>query len=273
MANYYPTNISWPSGDPATGSTVSGTASWWWSHLTNSSNSTSYDPELAGCTSANPCQFPFFTQTGSPDLDQRLALWAAEISSLSGGRLKMNVIDIDFTDLVLNSLYNGPGQNPMPFYGLGWAPDYPDPTDYMVALYQPDGSYTHADAISEALEGAPNYGSGAYNQSDCHSWQDFGYWSGAADSASGIPNSCQGTAYAAMSLALKEAAHLPAGPGRVLFYNMAEHIANALALYGYWGQENIVVSYAAWLNGSMFNTNVTIGGGKVQTWYTIPASA
>jgi hypothetical protein len=272
MANYYPTNISWPSGDPGTNPSVTGSAAWWWAQVNNASSSW-YDPELTGCSASNPCQVPFMTQTGSPDLDQRLALWAAEVSSLSKGALKMNILDIDFTDLVLNSLYNGPGQNPMPFYALAWAPDYPDPTDYMVAMYSPDGSYTHADALSEQLEGAPNYGEGPYNQSTCHSWQDFGYWSTQASSPTGIPNSCEGTAYGAMSLAIRMAAHMPAGPERVLTYDMAEHIANALALYGYWGQQNLVVSYASWLNGSMFNSNVTIGGGKCQTWYTIPASA
>ncbi|HXQ93770.1 MAG TPA: PKD domain-containing protein [Thermoplasmata archaeon] len=273
MANYYPTNISWPNTDPGTNPAVAGSAAWWWAGLTNASNPATYDPELAGCTSANPCEVPFFGQTGAPDFDQRLALWASEVSTLSKGALKMDVLDVDFIDLVLNSLYNGPGLNPMPVYELGWAPDYPDPTDYMVALYQPDGSYTHADAVSEQLENGPTYTTGPYNQTSCHNWQDFGYWSNLASTAGGITNACQGTAYAAMTYAIKLAAHLPAGPQRVLFYNMAEHIANALALYGYWGQDNLVVSYAPWLNGSMFNTNVTIGGGKVQTWFTIPAAA
>jgi hypothetical protein len=185
----------------------------------------------------------------------------------------MNPLDIDFTDLVLNSLYNGPGENPMPSYELGWAPDYPDPTDYLVAMYQPDGSYTHADAVSEQLENGPTYGPGQFNQSSCHNWQDFGYWSSISSMPGGIANSCEGTAYAAMTLAIKVAAHLPAGPERVLYYNMAEHIANALALYLYWGQDNRVLSYAPWLSGSEFNTNVTLGGGAVQTWFTIPASA
>jgi hypothetical protein len=273
MANYYPTNISWPSGDPGTSASTVGSAAWWWNYI-DSPSSPGYDSELAGCSSSNPCQLPFFGQTGSPDTDQRLALWASEVSSLSGGALKMNVLDIDFVDLVLNSLYSGPGQNPMPFYTLAWSPDYPDPTDYAVALYQPDGSYTHANAVSEQLEGAPNYGNNpSTNATSCHAWQDYGYWSTQASTPGGVAEDCQGAAYAAMSLALKVAAHMPVGPERVLVYNMAEHIANALALYTYWGQENIVLSYAPWLNGSEFNSNVVIGGGEDQTWYLIPSSA
>jgi hypothetical protein len=216
---------------------------------------------------------PFFGETGQPDVDQRLSLWAGEVSSLSHGALRMNLLDIDFTDLVLNSLYNGPGQNPMPFYELAWAPDYPDPTDYMVAMFQPDGSYTHADALSEQLENAPNYGVTAYNATSCRSYTDVGYWSTRASTPGGVVSSCQGTAYAAMSLLMKTAAHLAIGPQRVLDYNMAERIASALALYVYWGQQNIVVSYGPWMSGSWFNSNVTIGGGEDQTWYTIPASA
>ncbi|MCI4325305.1 MAG: PKD domain-containing protein [Thermoplasmata archaeon] len=272
MGQYYPTNVSFPSTDPVQGSNTPGSASWWWNNLENNVSTPSspyYDPELASCTTSNPCQVPFFGETGAPDVDQRLALWAAEVNLLSGGKIKMNVLDIDFTDLVLNSLYNGPGQNPMPFYELGWAPDYPDPTDYMVPLYQPDGSYTHADALSEQLEGAPAYGSNpTYNNSACQSWQDYGYWSNMAQTPGAIASDCQGAAYGAMALAIHIAASTPAGPGRILLYNMIEHIANALALYTYWGQANVVLTYAPWINGATANSNIVIGGGGDQTWYT-----
>jgi hypothetical protein len=271
MGQYYPTNITWPNSDPTGTSATQGSAAWWWSQI-STSTSPMYDPELAGCSSSNPCQVPFFGETGAPDVDQRLALWASEVSSLSGGAIKMNVLDIDFVDLVINSLFSGPGQNAMPFYTLGWAPDYPDPTDYMVPLYQPDGSYTHADALSEQFEGAPAYGVGPYNASSCmasHPYTDFGYWSTQASSVGGITNNCEGTAYAAMSYAQTVAAHMPDGPARQLVYNMIEHIANGLALYVYYGQANVVLSYAPWINGSSYNTNIAIGGGGDSTWYSI----
>jgi len=272
MGAYYPTNVSWPSTDPVQNDKTPGSAAWWWTQLENNVSTPSspyYDPELASCTTANPCQVPFFGETGAPDVDQRLALWAAEVSLLSGGKIKVNVLDIDFTDLVLNSLYNGPGQNPMPFYELGWAPDYPDPTDYMVPLYKPDGSYTHADALSEVFEGYPNPGPNpTYNNSACHTWTDFGYWSMQSQTPGGIPSDCQGSAYGAMARAQAIAASTPDGPARVLLYNMIEHIANALALYTYWGQANVVLTYAPWINGATANSNIVIGGGGDQTWYT-----
>jgi peptide/nickel transport system substrate-binding protein len=271
MGQYYPTNVSFPSGDPANDASTTGSAAWWWAQLTDHS-SPWYDAELASCSAANPCQVPFFGETGAPSVDEELALWASEIATLSGGAIKMNVLDIDFTDLVINSLYSGPYQNPMPMYELGWAPDYPDPTDYMVAMYQPDGSYTHADAVSEQLEGAPNYGVGAYNASVCtsvHPYTDLGYWSSMASSVGGVNNTCQGAAYAALSYGAAQAAHMPSGQARILMYNMVEHIANALALYVYWGQENIVLTYAPWINGASANDNVVIGGSADNTWYSI----
>ncbi|HYK94073.1 MAG TPA: PKD domain-containing protein [Thermoplasmata archaeon] len=263
MANYYPTNVSWPTGDPAQSASVTGGAAWWWSKITDSSNTSYYDPELAGCSSSNPCQFPLFGETGAPDLDQRIGLWAAEINSLSGGALRANPLDINFIDLVLNSLYSGPYQNAMPLYRLGWAPDYPDPTDYMVPLYYPDSSYTASDTVLEQSNQA------AFNSSSCHPWQDIGWWSTYAQTYGGVPTNCQGAAYAAMILGMHEAAVMPAGPARVLMYNMVEQIANGLALYAYTFQTSLVASYATYIDGTTLNTNVTIGGGNDQTWYTI----
>ncbi|HZY92099.1 MAG TPA: hypothetical protein VFG07_04920, partial [Thermoplasmata archaeon] len=164
----------------------------------------------------------------------------------------------------LNSLYSGPYQNAMPLYRLGWAPDYPDPTDYMVPMYYPDSSYTASDTDLEQMNLA------AFNSSGCHSWQDWGWWSNAAGSAGGIPTNCQGAAYAAMILAMHLAAVMPAGSGRVLAYNMIENIANGLALYTYTFQNSYVLSYASYIDGSTINTNVTIGGGNgIQPYFLI----
>ncbi|HYK94013.1 MAG TPA: ABC transporter substrate-binding protein, partial [Thermoplasmata archaeon] len=264
MANYYPTNVSWPTGDPATSASVTGGAAWWWSKITDPSNTSYYDPELASCTSSSPCQFPLFGETGAPDLDQRINLWASQIDSLSGGTLRANPLDINFVDLVLNSLYSGPYQNAMPLYRLGWAPDYPDPTDYMVPLYYPDSSYTASDSVLEQLNLAQ------FNSSSCHSWQDIGWWSSYAQTYGGVPSNCQGAAYAAMILGMHEAAVMPAGPARVLAYNMVEQIANALALYTYTFQNSYVLTYASYVDGTSLNTNVTIGGGNgIQPWFDV----
>ena len=261
MANYYATNVSWPTGDPVTDASVAGSAAWWWQQATTSGNPFS-DPELTACTTANPCEFPMFGQTGAPDLDQRISLWAQSVNSMSGGKLKMDPLDINFIQLVLNSLYSGPYSNPMPIYQLGWAPDYPDPTDYVAPLYVADGSYTASDTVLEQLS--------TYNASNCRAWNDYAGYAADAVSNLGIADACQGPAYAAMQLAMQIAAVTPASdPARVLLYNEVSQIANGLALYVYWGQQNAVYTFASYIDPTSINTNVTIGGGADQTWYTI----
>ncbi len=269
MANYYPTNVSWPTGDPSSSATTPGTAAWWWAQVTDSS-SPYYDANVTSqCTTSSPCQLPFFGETGAPGLDEATALWASEINQLSGGKIKVSVVDINFITLVINSAYSGPYNNPMPFFTLGWAPDYPDPTDYVAPLYLPDNTYTAGDALNEQLQN-PEYIDGS-----CHSYAsmaDFYYWANlasATNGAGGIPNNCQGAAYDAMLVGLANASTLAAGPQRVLVYNLAEQIANGLALYTYWGQQNTIVSTAAWIVPQSYNPNVTIGGGSDSTWYSI----
>ncbi|MCI4331669.1 MAG: ABC transporter substrate-binding protein [Thermoplasmata archaeon] len=257
MANYYPTNVSWPTGDPCSDTSSSACAAYWWAQGAGSSGPYA-DPELAACSTSTPCQFPIFGETGAPDLDQRMALWAAEINTLSGGKMKVSVVDLNFIQLVINSLYSPPYGNPMPVFTLGWAPDYPDPTDYMVPLYQADGSYTAGDAVAEQLSQS------AFNASTCTSYNNYAWYS-----ANPIPDNCQGAAYLSMQVAMKLAAVTPAGPARVLLYTEIESIANSLALYTYWGQANSVASYASWIDGTTLNSNVTIGGGADSTWYTI----
>ncbi len=72
-----------------------------------------------------------------------------------------------------------------------------------------------------------------------------------------------------MLVGLANASTLPAGPQRVLVYDLAEQIGNGLALYTYWGQQNEIVSTAAWIVPQSYNPNVTIGGGGDSTWYSI----
>ena len=263
MANYYPTNVSFPTGDPDLTATTPGSAAWWWAQA-NSPTSVYYDKELSSCSTSSPCQLPLFGQTGAPDLDQRMALWAASINSITGGAVKVNPIDINFVDLVINSLYLGPYNNPMPVFTLGWAPDYPDPTDYVAPLYKAYGTYTLGNTVAE------QFSLSQFNDSSCaaHPVGNYTYWSNLAQTT-GIPNNCQGAAYAALQSAMAAAAVMPAGPQRVLTYAELEQIANALALYTYWEQQNAVISTAAWIDPTTYNSNVTIGGGGDSTWFTI----
>jgi PKD domain len=264
MANYYPTNVSWPSLDPANACTVgyaSGTGpnsplcpTYWWNQMTNTS-SPYYDPEVAACSTGNPCQVPLVGETGAPQDDEVNQLWVNQMDLQSGGKLRVAYQDINFLNLVLNSLYSTPYNNPMPIFTLGWAPDYPDPTDYMVPLYLPDSTYTASDTVSQML--------GLDNSTSCWA-QGFSYYVN-----NPISQACQGAAFAWMNVEIAQAAVLGAGPARVLLYDMIEQIANKLALYVYQYQANEVEIFAPWIDASSTNTNVTIGGGTDFTWWSM----
>ena len=258
MANYYPTDINWPNADPCSNATNPACPDYWWQQMQDS-QSPYFDPEVAQCTSQNPCQLPLFGQTGSPAGDQANALWVSQLAAHSGGAIKVTVTDINFVETIVNSEFSGPGQNAMPIYGLGWAPDYPDPTDYVVPLYYPNGTYTYGDAVIQQLL-QPQFTSGCAG----HGVNDYNYYANTS-----FPQSCQGTAYMAMINALKLAGNAPAGPYRVMLYDLAEHIANELVLYVYAGQGNQISSFASWIDASSINTNVTMGGGGDWPFYWI----
>jgi ABC-type transport system substrate-binding protein len=259
MANYYPTNVSWPSQDPSQACSGSGAntplcPTYWWTQMTTPS-SPYYDPEATACSTTSPCQVPLVGETGAPTVDEQNSLWSNSLSQFSGGKLKVTYQDINFANLVINSLFSAPYQNPMPVYTLGWAPDYPDPTDYVVPLYLPDSTYTASDAVWEQLS--------HLNGSACQPSSPTYYVNNP------VNETCQGAAFRQMNQLLAEAAVLPAGAERVLYYAMAEQIANKLALYVYQFQQNEIFSLAPWDNPTSIDTNVTIGGGTDFLWWML----
>jgi len=187
------------------------------------------------------------------------------LTSITGGVLQPNTFDVTFSQLVVYSLSALPGQSALPWFNLGWAPDYPDPTDYMAPLYYANATYTSGDAVQQALSSFTCSGSGAPTGMPADSYGMAGliFWA----NQPGIPQACQGNAYNAMQYGMNTAAGMAVGPQRVLVYNLVEHIANHLALYVYYDQENLVVTYASWINPTTVNTNPTIGGGGDNTWY------
>ena len=261
MGNYYPTNISWPSTDPVTDTSTVGSAAWWWTQATDSS-SPYYDPQLASCTTSSPCQFPIIGEKGASQVDQMIQDYLPYISEISGGRLAPNTFDVTFSQLVVGSVSALPGQSALPWFNLGWAPDYPDPTDYVAPLYYPDATYTSGDAVQEGLSQftCANDNGGP---TDPASMAGLLFWANQAE----IPQACEGNAYAAMEWGMTQAAGMAVGPARVLMYNLVEHIANGLALYVYYDQQSLVVTYASWINPTTVNTNPTIGGGNDNPWY------
>lgn len=260
MGNYYPTNISWPDTDPANNASNPASPAYWWAQMQDPT-SQYYDPEVASCTVANPCQLPFFGQTGAPNYDQALALEVQEVSQWSGGRIVVHTLDINFIQLVINSLFTGPGGNPMPVFTLAWAPDYPDPTDYIGAMYYPNGTYTYSDAYSQFSAQNGTIAPYCVN-SATYNWSDLLYWAN-----SPVNETCQGAAYSVMTQAFYQAAITLNLNERALIYNMGEQVANKLALYVYFYQENEVYYTAPWVNGASIDEQVTLGGGTDTMWF------
>jgi len=259
MGDYYPTNISWPAGNPVSSPTTVGNVTWWWAQA-NDPSSALYDPELAACTSSAPCRWADFSIQGATVLDDEFNLWNGEIATLSGGNLTPYTVDISGTQAIEN-LGSPAGQNPMPTYEFGWAPDYPDPSDYMAPMYYPSNSYTSPDAVAQTLTAAVN------NESTCPNnygaWSNLTYWAG----LTAIPTGCQGAAYDTMVSFMDQAQFNANVPQRAVEYNLVEQIANKLGLYVYDPQSVAVIDYANWIQPTTINTNPVYGGGGVQLWY------
>lgn len=264
MGNYYPKGVNWPGSDPCTSMTDQNCPGYWWSQM-RSSSSAYYDPEAASCSSSAPCEFPIFGVTGDSDTDQRLALWANNIAQVSGGALKPHIIDVIESDVVTGQ-YSSPGQNFLTLYAIRWVPDYPDPTDYVRPMYLPDAVYTYSGAVAEELSQASfNASSGCPG-----AWNAYNTY---ANLTSVVPQSCQGTAYAAMNYAFSLAGPLPAGPQRANLYARGEAIANQLAMYVYMYQQNLVPTLGPWVDSLSFNANPVIGAGGDTPWYWLTGNS
>ncbi len=271
MNPYYPTNVSFPIGNPSfAAGNVSG-AEWWWSQATNP-HSEYYDSATAACTVATPCTWPITGLIGDPGDDIAIGDWINDISALTGGRLVPFTFDVTF-DTVLDDFLVSAAQNPVvSFVGTGWAPDYPDPTDYVAPEVQPESSYTEPDQFAEQLGWGTNM---AANNTTCghnaYTFQDLAYWAHQASNAVGsaLNETCQGVAYNVASSFMTSAALLPVGTERTLDYNLIEHITNALSMVIWNGQANAVLSAAPWIDLNSINTNVVIGGGGDAVFFQV----
>jgi len=273
MGNYYPTNISWPSGNPTSNPTQPGNVTWWWNQLTSTS-SPWYDPTFAACTSSSPCKFPFTALFEGPTIGISEQNWITSIEQLTNNAVQPYIYTIH-AGVEASNVGLPPGDGNMPTYSYGWAPDYPDPSDYVGPMYYPDNTYTYTDAVNEQLTSA------AYdNPTACghammdptvnypDAWANLTYWASGSGGVSGvgITNQCQGVAYTGMWTFMNYATHNGSLTTRTLIWNVAEHIANELALYVYWDQALGVAVYGIWINPAGINTNVMIGGGGDQLW-------
>ncbi len=272
MGSYYPSNVSWPyeRGDPTQPATSVGSAAWWWAELTTVGSPYYNSTLVTTCTTSHPCTWPIGYFDGAP---ANLALvddWSAEIYRLSGHTLDPWPLAETFTQFLASTLI-GPYESPLAsVVGFGWAPDYPDPTDYVAPIVQPDGSYTAPDTVGNQLF-LPQYSDNATCGHGAATFADLAYWAKQAnDPADGDLNStCQGVAYGVASAYMKIAGALPSGAQRILDYDLIEQITNALGLYVWNGQSNELVGFAPWIKASSINENPVIGGGGDSVWFHV----
>ncbi len=252
MDDYYAYNVTWPDGQPNFNVSQVGGAAWWWAQVNNAS-SPYYDPNLIGCTVATPCVFPVEGQSADTLQNGQYPIWGPYITALSGGRLVIQEVDLAFQPIPCEFFCPpGPYQNPLTFNVLGWLPDYPDPTDYTVPLYAPDATYTAPDSVNEVLtqDESPSCPDQSTTWASLAGWANMG----------GVPQDCQGWAYAVLNWGDALAGYLPIGAERTLYYNEVSHIANELALYLYQFQQQGVGSYAPWINPGSLDQNVCLAG-------------
>jgi hypothetical protein len=273
LGDYYPTNISWPGLNMTTGLWMDpntnagaaksvGSAAWWWAEITTPA-SPYYDPDAAACKNAT-CTFPLESESGAVPFDEAVDTWISDIRNLTGNAIAPTRWDPSPIGFIVPCTFGcPPGTSPDTTFVTGWLPDYPDPTDYVTPFYYPDASYTYSSAMGEVLEGyggfPPIYNGCSANSAD--TFANLVYW---AHQQPSVPQACQGTAYAVMLWALEQAAVLPAGTERTLYYNLGEHVANGLVLYVYDEQEIGIGTQASWVNPAGVDANVMAPG---QLWF------
>jgi hypothetical protein len=82
---------------------------------------------------------PIFIFSADPVSLAGATSWAAYLAQVIPG-FQTTIFPTAFTSLLG---YQVQGQNPMPVYELGWAPDYPYPTDYLGPMALPVNSSTY----------------------------------------------------------------------------------------------------------------------------------
>jgi len=262
MGPYYPTNISWPDYNVATGlfsnpsastSTV-GSAGWYWSQLTTS-GSPLYDSQFgaSGYSASNPLHIPALFFLGDPTHQAILQLWGSFVKNLSGGAIVFDVFPVSSSIVYANLLPNG--QCPWALWFMGWAADYAQPYDEWAAYGAASSTWAAPDATLYTFSGSQ------YNSATCtgyntpSSFADLAYWA----KQTSLPDNCQGVAYNLTLYWANAANHELNLAQAILDWNQVDAVYNLLNLYTNTEQANEVFSYAPWINPASVPINLIQG--------------
>ena len=91
-----------------------------------------------GTYNSKALNIPVYIFSADPDSLAATTSWVQYLHGVTG--ITFSVIPTDFTQLLA---YEVQGNNPMPVYELGWAPDYPYPSDYLGPMALPVNATTY----------------------------------------------------------------------------------------------------------------------------------
>jgi len=172
--------------------------------------------------------------------------WAGILAQISNGNIEAKVVQISTTQMVANGAQD---EDPM---GVGfqlWAPDYPDPTDYINAMYQQGGAYPAGNNLftsnfASLPPSTPNdlvhVNGSAYSQAQVYAWMNGNITLG-------------GTS---VDPAVRERA-----------YVITTKLAIAMGLYVYVYQAQQFWYFRSWLKGYGMQENPIIGSSSDLVFY------
>ena len=131
-----------------------GLAIHYWDEFLNSSEaanmSITHNSNMVAFYGGKMLEIPIITFQDSPQDEEGATTWGISLARMMGygiaNHTQFPAAPIYFSTLLTYQVY---GQNPMPIYELGWAPDYPYPSDYMGPMADPAPSelYPGANAM------------------------------------------------------------------------------------------------------------------------------
>ncbi len=231
LGNYYATNVTWPAGQPDPNPADVGGAAWWWAQA-NTPSSPYYDPQLAQCTASNPCTFPVAGEQADTQQNSAYPLWEPWVSEISGGRILVHGGRPDVLAAGRLLIDLGADHGPAGHLHPRVAPGLPRPDrlhrpavsarrDVHRGQCGPRGAFAQRELELQPCR------PGGERPEQLQLWRAPGTWT----NQPGVPQQCQGFAYNTMTAALEKAGAMAVGTQRTLWFNMASHIANDLALY------------------------------------------
>jgi ABC-type oligopeptide transport system substrate-binding subunit len=169
---------------------------------------------------------PIIIYAGDPQDFAAATAWASVMSSIDPN-IKAAPVYMEFEQIIG---YMVGGENPMPIYILGWAPDYPFPSDYIIPMYQENGTY------------------GAANS-----------WNPQTLITAGQP--AQATELSQMNTYIADSQSTGNSTVALKYYDQAEVLGVNLTFYTYLIQTNGFWYYSSALHGVQYEQNAIFSGG------------